>query len=51
MTHNESWKGDIKAAKQLCYPNKVVRMLEVEPDPNKRAKILTNARKGMYDAK
>lgn len=48
MTHNESWNGDIEAAKELCYPKKVIRMLEDEPDPDKRSKILMNARKGVY---
>lgn len=47
--HNECWKADIRAAKELCYPKKVIRMLEDEPNANKRSKILTNARKGVYN--
>lgn len=41
--------NDIKAAKELCYPQKVVRMLENTDNPYKRQQILINARKGYYD--
>lgn len=47
--HNECWKADIRAAKELCYSEKVVNMLKKEPNPIKRSQILTNARKGVYD--
>ena len=44
-------KDDIRAAKELCYPQIVIDMLKEEKDSNKRLNILTDARKGVYDNK
>lgn len=41
-------ENDINCAKELGYPDKVIAMLMLEDDPNKRSDILTNARKGFY---
>lgn len=41
-------KEDIKTAKELGYPAIVIKMLENEPDWNKRQHILTDARTGKY---
>lgn len=42
------WRDDIRAAKELCYPPKVIQMLTEEPDPIKRNRILNGARNGKY---
>lgn len=39
---------DIKIARELHYPKKVIEKLENEPDTNKRQRILKNARNGIY---
>lgn len=44
-THRE----DVRIAKQLCYPRIVIEKLKEEKDPNKRSRILTDARLGKYD--
>lgn len=41
---NDTWKADVKAAKELCYPKSVVEALKHESDSNKRARILIDAR-------
>ena len=46
---NESWKADIKAAKELLYPKSVIEALEAEKDSNKRNLILRSARLKMKD--
>lgn len=38
-------REDIRAAKELYYPKYVIEMLEKEPDPDKRQRILHDARK------
>ena len=38
---------DVTAAKELLYPKEVIRRLEDEPDPNKRQRILHDARHRM----
>lgn len=43
------WKEDIRTAKELGYPTTVIKMLENEPDWNKRQHILCNARTGKYN--
>lgn len=40
---------DINIAMELGYPKKVIWMLDDEDDPEKRQRILTDARKGVYD--
>lgn len=42
------WAGDVKTAKELCYPNSVILALKVEADPIERQRILTNARHEIY---
>lgn len=42
-----SWREDVTAAKELLYPKEVIRRLEDEPDPNKRQRILHDARHRM----
>lgn len=42
-----SWREDVTAAKELLYPKEVIRLLEDEPDPNKRQRILHDARHRM----
>lgn len=37
-------QNDIRAAKELFYPNDVIEALKHEPDPFKRERILMNAR-------
>ena len=46
-----AWKEDIRAAKELCYPQKVIDMLTNEPNPITRNRILYDARNGKYDRK
>lgn len=46
---NESWKADIKTAKELLYPDEVIEALKAEKDPNKRDLILRSARLKMAD--
>lgn len=41
------WDNDIKTAKELHYPNHVIEMLKIEPDAEKRTKILHDARLGI----
>lgn len=41
------WREDVTAAKELLYPKEVIRRLEDEPDPNKRQRILHDARHRM----
>ena len=38
-------KEDIKTAQDLLYPDSVIRELRREKDPDKRTRILMNARK------
>lgn len=38
-------KEDIKTARDLLYPDSVIRELRREKDPDKRTRILMNARK------
>lgn len=38
-------KVDIQTARDLLYPESVIRKLKHEEDPYKRSRILTNARK------
>lgn len=40
---------DIRCAMELCYPNIVLQMLSDEDNPNKRQRILIDARNGVYD--
>lgn len=42
-----SWREDVTAAKELLYQKEVIRRLEDEPDPNKRQRILHDARHRM----
>lgn len=42
---NDSIRSDMKIAKELMYPKSVIDALKKEKDPNKRSRILTNARK------
>ena len=42
-------KSDIRMAKQLQYPDEVIRALEKESDSIKRQRILADARNGKYD--
>lgn len=39
-----SIRSDVRAAKELLYPNEVIEALKAEKDPIKRGKILRNAR-------
>lgn len=48
-TAKAEWKHDIKIAKQLKYPDKVIEALDKESDPDKRQRILSDARNGKYD--
>ena len=48
---DRNWIEDIQIAKDLCYPAEAIRLLKMEPDPDKRSRILTNARRGLYDKK
>ena len=41
-------KEDLKIAKDLCYPKEVIEMLENEPDPIKRQRIMNDTRMGKY---
>lgn len=45
----ESWKADIKTAKELLYPDEVIEALKDEKDPNKRNLILRSARLKIKD--
>ena len=38
---------DVRIAKDLLYSQNVIDALKVEKDPNKRNRILINARKGV----
>ena len=40
--------NDIMIATQLGYPEIVIQKLQAEDDPNKRTRILRNARQGLY---
>lgn len=44
------WKEDIKIAKELCYPKLVIEKISAEIDPEKRTRILYDARNGHYDS-
>lgn len=48
---DKNWREDVQIAKDLCYPAEVIRLLRAEPNPDKRSRILTNARRGFYDKK
>lgn len=39
-----SISSDVRAEKELLYPNEVIEALKAEKDPIKRGKILRNAR-------
>lgn len=39
---------DVKIARELRYPKSVQDKLAEEPDAEKRSRILTNARHGIY---
>lgn len=43
------WKTDVRIAKQLRYSDEVIMALEKESNPNKRQRILSDARNGKYD--
>lgn len=49
QVRNESWKADIKIAKELLYPDSVIEALKAEKDSNKRDLILRSARQHMKD--
>lgn len=38
---------DVKVARELRYPKEVIEKLRGEPDPDKRQRILKNARNAM----
>lgn len=42
-----AWRNDVIVAKELLYPKEVIKMLEKEPDPYKRQRILHDARHRM----
>lgn len=42
---DKEWLTDINTAKELFYPDQVVKALKLEPDRRKRTLILINARK------
>ena len=44
---NNTIAQDVKIAKDLLYSQNVIDALKAEKDPNKRNRILTNARKGV----
>ena len=45
LRKGDDWRADIKIARELCYPDSVIRALQSEEDKNKRNQILRNARK------
>ena len=51
MERDINWENDISIAKQLCYPEEAIRLLELERNPQARQRILYDARKGVYDRK
>lgn len=51
LSKKRSHKEDINIARELCYPKKVIWLLEDEYDANKRQQILCDARNGKYDKK
>lgn len=46
---NESWKADIKTAKELLYPDEVIEALKAEKNSSKRSLILRSARLKIKD--
>ena len=44
IRRDKSWKHDIKIAKELLYSESVIKALELEKDPNRRKRILRDAR-------
>lgn len=48
MNSRKEWNEDIKTAKQLGYPTKVIELLKKEYNPIARQRILYDARNGVY---
>ena len=51
MERDINWKDDIYIARQLCYHEKAIQLLELESNPEARQRILHDARKGIYDVR
>lgn len=49
IRRDRQWKYDIRTAKELLYPDKVIEALKEEKDHSKRAIILCNARLKMAE--
>lgn len=47
--HNHNIAMDVKVAKELRYPAEVIAALKAEKDPNKRTRILREARLAKMD--
>lgn len=51
MGRYKTLNTEVKIARQLGYSEKVIKLLKEEPDPNKRVRILHDARNGYYNDK
>ena len=49
MGKKKDKNDDIRIARQLCYPEIVIKKLKEEDDPDKRNNILHDARNGIYN--
>lgn len=49
QNHKNLQMADVRTAKELKYPARVIDALKHEPDQFKRQRILCNARNGYYN--
>lgn len=51
MIIDPNWEYDIKLARELCYPQIVISLLQQESNSEARQRILHDARKGVYNSR